>query len=54
MDVRIPSQIDGLPVTEIGEDVFVGGQLDYTHEWVTGHQLTSVVIPNIRTFAQNT
>jgi len=28
-DVRIPSRIDGLPVTEIGEYVFSGGHFDY-------------------------
>jgi len=43
--VRIPPRIGNLPVTHIGEWAFAGMHW-IDEEWVVGHQLTSVAIPN--------
>jgi len=54
-DVRIPSQIQGLPVTGIGKGAFQGRRFvqersQYSgcmeSKWVTGHKIASVTIPN--------
>ena len=45
VDVRIPSRIDGLPVTHIGYRVFSGGKWT-DGVFVAGHQLASVTIPD--------
>ena len=43
--ISIPSSIGGVPVTVIGDEAFMGGSM-VNGQWVLGHQLTSVVIPN--------
>ena len=43
--ISIPSSIGGVPATVIGDDAFAGGSV-VNGQWVLGHQLTSVVIPN--------
>jgi hypothetical protein len=55
-DVRIPSQIDGLPVTKIGVEAFMGKNLTsvtipdsvtYISNWAfQNNQLTSVTLPD--------
>jgi len=46
-DVRIPPQIQGMPVIGIGAEAFIGRYRDWeTMEFVTEHQLTSIDIPN--------
>ena len=50
-DVRIPPMIGGSPVTHIGEGAFAGMNWDYDgEEWIVGHQLTSVTIPDSVTY----
>jgi hypothetical protein len=57
-DVRIPAQIQGMPVTGIGYEAFIGGQEDGPFI-IIGHQITSVTIPDTvshigdRAFAYN-
>ena len=46
-DVRIPSRIGNLPVTHIGENAFAEAHwIEDKREWIIGHQLTNVTIPN--------
>jgi len=48
-DIVIPPVINGVPVTEIGWNAFAGGYWvheEWGSELLTGHQLTSVIIPN--------
>ena len=50
-DVRIPSRIDGLSVTHIGERAFLGSYWDDERErFVVRNQLVSIAIPNSVTY----
>jgi hypothetical protein len=46
-DVHIPPQIQGMPVTGIGDEAFIGAWIEAGDRYLTiGHQLTSVIIPD--------
>jgi len=52
-DVRVPYEIGGLPVSGIDDSAFIGGHWRRGRGFITGHQITSVAIPDSVTFIGN-